>query len=448
MNKQLEQEPMAELFQQHIAEKLSRFQRILESLGWDEIVIGSGSDKYQFQDDMAYPFKANPYFREWLPLDKRSNCYLQIQRNSEKPILYLQNIEDIWHSAAQRLPSDYCQYLEIIEYSDLDRLKKYLGNAQNKRLLINETNELGMPDSQWNPQQALHAIDFQRRHKTPYEHACVREATKLAVPAHRAAERAFRAGASELEVASAYLKACKRSENEMPYGIIAGINENAAVLHHHQLNNQPVTPRSFLIDAGVQFNNYASDITRTYAFDRGSEFAAMIASLDKVQQELVCAGAVGKSPMDLHRLAQQKIAQILIDFKILKISQEQALEKNIINSFFPHGLGHHLGANVHDKGSRLANPQGDLIAASKKYPKLRASAPMVANQIYTVEPGIYFIPTLLEKLQCKEPSSVNWQVIKHWTPFGGIRIEDNIILHENNQLENVTRQAFNKIKTQ
>ena len=136
------------------------------------------------------------------------------------------------------------------------------------------------------------------------------------------------------------------------------------------------------------------------------------------------------------------------DFKILKISQEQALEKNIINSFFPHGLGHHLGANVHDKGSRLANPQGDLIAASKKYPKLRASAPMVANQIYTVEPGIYFIPTLLEKLQCKEPSSVNWQVIKHWTPFGGIRIEDNIILHENNQLENVTRQAFNKIKTQ
>ena len=67
---------------------------------------------------------------------------------------------------------------------------------------------------------------------------------------------------------------------------------------------------------------------------------------------------------------------------------------------------------------------------------------MVASQIYTVEPGIYFIPTLLEKLRSKEPSSVNWREIDNWIPFGGIRIEDNIILHENNELENITRQAF------
>jgi Xaa-Pro dipeptidase len=442
VKKLLKDTDISDLFQQHIVEKVARFQLMLEKLGWDEIVIGSGGGKVQFQDDMAYPFKVNPYFREWMPLDKRHNCFLLIQRGSDKPKLYLSCVEDIWHSAPQTLADNYSQHIDIIEYDSVDKLKKYLGKNQNKQVLINETNDLEITEAQWNPQQVLHAIDFQRRHKTAYEHACVRQATYEAVPAHRAAEQAFRAGASELEIASAYLSACKCSENEMPYAIIAGINENAAVLHHHQLNNQPVTPRSFLIDAGVQFNNYASDITRTYAFDRGSEFAAMIASLDKVQQELVCAGAIGKSPMDLQVLAQQKLAQILIDFKLLKVSIEQALEKKIINSFFPHGLGHHLGSSVHDKGSRLANAGGELIASSKKYPNLRASAPMVANQIYTVEPGIYFIPTLLEKLRSKEPSCVNWRNIKNWIPFGGIRIEDNIILHEDDRLENITRQAF------
>lgn len=442
MNRLLKDAKIADLFQQHIEEKLCRFHTILKTTGWDEIVIGSGSGKIQFQDDMAYPFKVNPYFREWMPLDKRSKCFLRIQSNTDKPILYLNCAEDIWHTAPQSLPEGFSEHLEIIEYVSIDGLKKHLGKAQDKAVLINETNDLDISDAQWNPDQVLNAIDFQRRSKTPYEQACVRQATQLAVPAHRAAEQAFMAGASELEIASAYLTACKRSENEMPYAIIAGINQNAAVLHHHQLNNKAVKPRSFLIDAGVQFNNYASDITRTYAFDKGTDFSAMISALDTAQQQLVSHGSIGKSPMDLQVLAQQKIAQILIDFNVLKVSIEQALEQKIINTFFPHGLGHHLGCNVHDKGSRLANPDGDLVAASEKYPKLRASAPMVANQIYTVEPGIYFIPSLLDKLRSDQSEAVNWGEINHWISFGGIRIEDNIILHPDGDLENITRLAF------
>ena len=103
-------------------------------------------------------------------------------------------------------------------------------------------------------------------------------------------------------------------------------------------------------------------------------------------------------------------------------------------------LGHHLGCNVHDKGSQLANPQGDPVPASKTYPNLRASAPMEANQVHTVEPGVYFIPSLLDKLRASElADSINWPEIKQWIPFGGIRIEDNVILHEDNSLENITR---------
>ncbi|MGB0449622.1 MAG: M24 family metallopeptidase, partial [Porticoccaceae bacterium] len=113
----------------------------------------------------------------------------------------------------------------------------------------------------------------------------------------------------------------------------------------------------------------------------------------------------------------------------------------------PHGLGHHLGSNVHDRGSNLANAQGDKVPASEKYPKLRSSAPMVANQIHTVEPGLYFIPSLLDKLRVGEHSSkLNWSRVDKFIPYGGIRIEDNIVVHKDGRLENLTRDAFASVK--
>ena len=99
-----------------------------------------------------------------------------------------------------------------------------------------------------------------------------------------------------------------------------------------------VTPRSFLIDAGVACQGYASDITRTYAYDQGSDFAAMIKQMDKVQQELVALGAIGQCPLELHVQSQHKVAQVLIDFKLLKGSPDQAVEQDIVSSFYPHGL--------------------------------------------------------------------------------------------------------------
>ena len=274
---------MAQLYQRHIADKIARFKSILEATGYQEILIGSGETKMQFQDDMAYSFKANPYFREWVPLATRAGCYLQITAAASKPRLFLLTVEDIWHTAPETLPPGFEQAFEIVEYATVDQVKKFLGTAT---AFINETNELEALAEHWNPQAVIHKIDYQRRGKTPYEQECVREANRRAAPAHRAAQQAFMAGASEVQIAAAYLAACDCRESEMPYGIIAGVNEHAAVLHHHNLFKQPQTQRSFLIDAGVEVYGYASDITRTYAYDAGSDFAAMIELMDKKQLEL------------------------------------------------------------------------------------------------------------------------------------------------------------------
>lgn len=434
---------MVELYKQHLEQKMLRFQAILKATGFDEIVIGSGETKMQFQDDMAYSFKANPYFREWVPLATRAGCYLQITAGATVPRLFLLTVEDIWHTAPESMPQGFEQGVEIIEYENLDELKKQLGSRPGGTAFINETNDLGAETETWNPQAVLHQIDFQRPGKTAFEQAAVREANRRAVPAHRAAQQAFMAGASEVQIAAAYLAACDCRESEMPYGIIAGVNEHAAVLHHHNLFKQPQTPRSFLIDAGVEVHGYASDITRTYAYDSGSDFAAMIELMDAKQLELCAAGGIGKSPVELHVLSQHKIAEVLIDFGILKLSAEEAVAKEITSSFYPHGLGHHLGCNVHDKGGQLANAQGDIIPPPAKYPKLRSGAPMVANQIHTVEPGLYFIPAYMQKLKAGEDAgAINWSRAEEFVPFGGIRIEDNIVVHSDGTLENLTRDAF------
>lgn len=432
---------IVELYKQHISEKSVRFQAILEATGYQSIVIGSGETKMQFQDDMAYPFKANPYFREWVPLATRAGCYLELNKGASKPRLFLLTVEDIWHTAPESLPAGFDQAFDIIEYADIDELKKTL--AGKNTVVINEVNTLEAAAEDWNPQAVIHQIDYQRRGKTTYEQACVREANRRAVPAHRAAQQAFMAGASEVQIAAAYLATCDCRESEMPYGIIAGVNEHAAVLHHHNLFKQPQTPRSFLIDAGVEVNGYASDITRTYAYDSGSDFAAMIELMNKKQLELCAEGGIGKSPVDIHMLSQHKIAEVLIDFDVLNMSAEEAVANDIAASFYPHGLGHHLGCNVHDKGSQLANAQGDILPPLEKYPKLRSGSPMVANQIHTVEPGLYFIPAYLDKLKAGEHAHlINWSRVDEFLPYGGIRIEDNIIVHADGSLENLTRDAF------
>lgn len=439
--------PSVSLYALHCQEKLTRFHAILEATAFDSIIIGSGSKKTQFQDDLPYPFVANPYFREWVPLGKRAESFLRISAASNRPQLYFLTIEDIWHTPPQQLPDGFENCLEIIEYANTDDLKQQLVQPNQSVVLLNETNDLNVPVDHFNPNVVLNQIDFQRRNKTPYEHACIRMANEMAVPAHRAAEEAFRSGASELEIASAYLSACDCGESDMPYGIIAGVNEHAAVLHHTDLSKNRVKPKSFLIDAGVACNGYAADITRTYAFDKGSDFSAMIEQMDKVQHELVALGGIGECPLELHVQSQHKIAQVMIDFNLLNYSAEQAVGQGVIDSFYPHGLGHHLGCNVHDKGSQLATPQGDPIPASKIYPNLRASARMESNQVHTVEPGLYFIPPLLGRLRVSDlADSVNWAEIENWLPFGGIRIEDNIILHSDDTLENVTREAFSSIK--
>lgn len=436
-------QPTRNQYLSHIEEKLARFQRFCADENIPGILISSGQDNYYFMDDMASTFKANVYFKEWLPLGSRQNSFLWLPA-SGKPSVFLDESEDIWHTKRDVLPQGWGTPFSIVEFDQLDEVRDCIGADLAGLSYVGEHNEFELPAERCNPRSLLNRVDFQRRFKTMYEQACVRHANHLAASAHIAARDAFLCGASELQIKAAYLADCAQADSQMPYSIIAGLNEHAAVLHHFRLDAvAPSEHRSFLIDAGVEVNGYASDITRTWAFDGGSVFADLVAAMDREQLVMVDQAQLGSSAVEMHLDSHLRVAGLLSEFDIVDGSPESIVERGINTTFYPHGIGHGLGVNVHELGGQLANPEGELVPPPAQYPKLRNTAEFVAGTIHTVEPGLYFIPALLKKLRESEHgSAVNWSRVDQFLPYGGVRIEDNILFNADGTVENMTRGAF------
>jgi Xaa-Pro dipeptidase len=127
---------------------------------------------------------------------------------------------------------------------------------------------------------------------------------------------------------------------------------------------------------------------------------------------------------------------------VLKCSLDQAIEKRYTSAFFPHGVGHHLGIQVHDIGGHQKAREGGVLPPPEGHPYLRNTRVMEPGQVFTIEPGIYFVPMLLEPFRTGPAAAdFNWPLIDQLAPFGGIRIEDNVVVTENGH-RNLTRELL------
>ncbi|MEO5628300.1 MAG: Xaa-Pro dipeptidase, partial [Thermomonas sp.] len=293
-----------------------------------------------------------------------------------------------------------------------------------------------------NPDAVLAYLEYQRAFKTPYEIEMMRQAQRIGVRAHRAAERAFRAGSSEFGIHLAYCQAAGQDANDLPYGNIVALNEHAAVLHYMERDRLPPKPsRSFLIDAGASFGGYACDITRTYSAHE-DDFAAMIEAVDAAQLTMCDAVRAGFDYKQLHLDAHLALAGILKDFGLITVAAETAVESGVSSAFFPHGIGHGIGLQVHDVGGFAAGDSGGTIGKPDGHPYLRLTRVLQPGMVVTIEPGIYFIDMLLDELKQKGlGDSVDWTRVEAFKPFGGIRIEDEVACTDGAPL-NLTRDAF------
>ncbi len=436
-------ESLSSLYAAHINTLQKRSREVMEREGLQALVIHSGQLKRQFLDDIEYPFKVNPHFKHWLPLTELANCWLVIN-GSDKPKLIYYQPTDFWHKVSDLGEPFFADYFDIHILQKASDVGRILPRCLDGHAYVGEHIEVAqaLGFSAINPEPVLNYLHYYRAYKTEYEYQCIRLASQYAASAHLAAKRSFEQGGTEYEINQSYLLACQQHEQQMPYGNIVALNENAAILHYtHRSQLKPKQHKSFLIDAGFQFYGYACDISRTYSANN-DEFASLILALDKVQQDLVGKLKPGRPYLDYHVLCHRYIAELLCQYQFIHLDDvEQVLKLGIVAYFFPHGLGHHLGLQVHDVGGFMSDARGTHVNSPEQYPFLRNMREVEVGNVLTIEPGIYFIDSLLAQLKQSELQSyINWPKVEEFKAYGGIRIEDNVIVHQTRN-ENVTRDC-------
>jgi Xaa-Pro dipeptidase len=434
---------MHRLFEQHIETLRARLDRILAETGLDALLLGSGTAPRRFLDDTQYPFRAHPPFVQWLPhLTEHPGSWLLL-RPGQRPVLYLYCPDDFWHQTSEAPNGDWTTEFEIECFADAGALNALFQGLGRTALIAAIQPAFARDDWAHNPAALMTRLDFERAAKTGWELHCLRRANQIAVQGHIAAEQLFMAGASEYRIHQGYLAAIDHNERDLPYDNIVALNHHAAVLHYQFQQRQAQPERhTLLIDAGAAHHGYAADITRTYAADKESAFAGLVSALDEAQQALLPQVRAGVDFVDLHLQMHISLAQILRDSGLVNASVEAQIEQGITRTFFPHGLGHLLGLQVHDVGGWQQDASGSLREPPAQHPFLRLTRTLQPGFVITIEPGLYFIPSLLEKLrEAPGGGAVNWRQVDALMPYGGIRIEDNIAVTAQG-CENFTRDAF------
>ncbi|KAJ3942237.1 uncharacterized protein N0V96_007732 [Colletotrichum fioriniae] len=312
------------------------------------------------------------------------------------------------------------------------------------------------------------AADQARVVKTEYEVAMIRKAAAVSAAAHRkVAERLLKLG-NESEIEAIFQAWCTtEGAREQSYAIIAGSGKNASTLHY-DANDEPLEGREVVVfDAGCEWHCYASDITRTLPISGrfSTESRAVYEVVARMQDECIARIRPGTLFFDLHVHASRVAQEGLLKLGVLRGDPAEVWDAGTVAAFFPHGLGHHVGLEVHDVSGRerlllLNKGTGGRVgkrevitpemmsamaqagvgagvggaaaaAAASVPPPYRGRQYLRKNMIVTVEPGIYFCREYIEGYFLSSPRHarfINKAVLERYYCVGGVRIEDDILV--------------------
>lgn len=413
-----------------LSDSLARAQR--GGIPLEAVLFHAGRVRYYHADDCAIPFRATPHFLRYAPLLGPEHVVLA--RPGRRPLVIRVVPQDYWEEIAPLAPSYWQSAVDLHEVSSPAEVPRLLGSLEHVAYVGGAPEaaaEWGITPERVEPKGLMHPLDWHRAFKTAHEVALTEVACQHAAEGHRVARKAFEAGASEREIHWAYLAAANMLEGSMQYETIVCLDEKSAVLHyHHKRGRLPARARNFLLDAGATCDGYGADITRTWATSEADPtWREMIDQLDAVQRDLVAMLVPGALFTDVQRATHRGVASVLIRAGVLRCSVDEAYEKKLTHAFFPHGIGHHLGLQVHDVGGKQTSPDGGQTNAPADDPYLRTTRPLAAGHLLTVEPGLYFVPMLLSPLrEGPQAGLIDWKVVDRLMPLGGIRIEDNVLV--------------------
>ncbi|HEX9639688.1 MAG TPA: Xaa-Pro dipeptidase [Candidatus Krumholzibacteria bacterium] len=427
---------MLELYAAHLDTLSQRLTKILQAAAaegekFDGIVFHAGSQDHYYADDREIPFVRTPHFSRLCPTAGKD--HLLVYEPGKKFRLLRVLPPDFWYEPAQELDHPYAAEMDVQRFDSADAALLALGSLPHHAFLGRAGEASKKLGATVEPKGLMALLDWDRAYKSAYEVECVREAGRIASLGHRAVREAVDRGLSERQLHAVYLEATQMLDHQTPYNNIIGWDDHGSILHYQSKDTQP--PRlgkTLLIDAGANCFGYASDVTRTYA-RAGTDalFVDLLDRMDDLQRELVESVGPGVDYVSLHEQAMRGIVGIVCETGLVRCGEDAAFERGHGSAFFPHGLGHHLGIQVHDIGGRQAKPKGGENAPPANYPFLRTTRALEPGNVVTIEPGLYFIPLLLDPLRPgKHAADFDWDRIDAMIPLGGIRIEDNVCVTE------------------
>jgi Xaa-Pro aminopeptidase len=286
--------------------------------------------------------------------------------------------------------------------------------------------------------ELIKAVVSLRSIKEQVEIEEIEKSLSIAYEMHVTAMRMCKAGIKEQDIFGAIEGIALSKGAGVSFPVILSIN--GQTLHNHLHSNVLREGKMMVTDAGAESQlHYASDITRTTPV--GGRFSRQQKEIYeivlKANTDSINATKPGMSNRDLHMNACKIIAGGLKELGLMKGNVDEAVKEGAHALFMPHGLGHMMGLDVHDMEGLGENFVGynEEVKRSEQFGTafLRFALPYKPGHVFTVEPGIYFIPELIElwKGEGKYRDFINYDKLSSYMEIGGIRIEDNVLITEN-----------------
>jgi Xaa-Pro aminopeptidase len=390
----------------------------------DEVVlVGAGSPvTIPGRGDLTYPFHAH---LEHLYLTDRERpggvLAFDPAEGWVEFVTPITRAERLWEGAGESEPAGT---------TPIDELPAWLGKREGRRVaLLGASFDDAPPHDEALSDELRRRLNHLRRAKDALELERMRYAERATAAGFAALVELIEPGHSErrlqIELEAEFFR---HGAGGVAFDTIVGGGPNSAVLHFPPSDRKLQAGELVLVDAGAEYRGYASDITRTYPVSgeltaKQRELHDIVRRAGDEATELCLPGTEFR---DIHRRAQLVIAEGLAELGLLRGRPEGLVESEAVSVFFPHGVGHLVGLGIRDAGEALPGRE------RHEFPRLRVDLPLLPGYVTTIEPGIYFVPALLHDPEFREKNrhEVNWEQAEAMIGFGGIRIENNVLVTE------------------
>ncbi len=401
-----------------------------------------------------YPFRQDSTFLYYFGIDQ-PGLVAVVDIDADRDILFGDDltIEDIvWMGDQHRLRT-LAEKVGVREVMPLRRLSGFLKKARRSgqslhflppyrpehQLWLKDWLNIAPAKQKTTASEALiRAVVAQRSYKSEEEVREIERAVDLSGVMHEAAMKAARPGQLEAELAGLVEGMALSAGARVAYPVILTVR--GQILHNHYYGNALQPGHLVLGDFGAETDrHYAGDLTRTFPVN--ARFSTKQRDIYQIvldaQHHAFSLLRPGVRYRDVHLAAAHRIAEGLKAVGIMQGDAEEAVAQGAHALFFPHGLGHMLGLDVHDMENLGEDYVGysDTVRRSTQFglAYLRLARELEPGFVLTVEPGIYFIPQLIDRWKRAGHCAafIRYEALRHYRNFGGIRIEDNVLITPN-----------------